>query len=86
MLAVGALAQAPAASRDTAYYKEFDLLEREVQEEDARDRARAERKGVAFKPSERKPEKRLTLDFSRLERPLAKEEFALLGHLPPKRQ
>lgn len=86
LLAAGALAQAPAASRDTAHYKEFNLLEREIQEEDARDRARAERKGVAFKPSERKPEKRLTLDFSRLDRPRGKEEFALLGHMPPKRQ
>ena len=45
LLAPGLLAQAPAAPRDAALYKDFSLLEREAQEEDARDKARAERKG-----------------------------------------
>ncbi len=86
LLVPGVLAQAPAAPRDGAFYKDFSLSERETQEEDARDRARAQRKGLPFKPPEPKPERRLTLDFSKLDRPRTKEEFAALPHLPPKRQ
>jgi len=86
LLAPAGLSQSAAVSPDAAFYKHFSLSEREIQEEDARDRARAERKGVPFKPAERQPHRRLTLDFSKLDRPRAKEEFTTLRHLPPKRQ
>jgi bleomycin hydrolase len=71
---------------DAAVYRDFRLTDREIAEEDARDRAQAEWRGVPFKAGAHQPENRLTLDFSKLERPRTKEEFEALGHLPPKRQ
>lgn len=72
--------------RDAAFYRDFTTSEREIQEENDRDRARADRNGLPFTARTRKPEHRLTLDFSRLDRPKSKEEFDALRHLPPKRQ
>ncbi len=82
----GALGQTPAGHRDAAFYRDFSPSEREAEEENARDRARAERKGLPFNVPERKPSRRLTLDFSKIERPRTAEEFTVLRHLPPKRQ
>ena len=79
----GALGQTPAGHRDAAFYRDFSPSEREAEEEDARDRARAERKGLPFNVPERKPSRRLTLDFSKIERPRTAEEFTVLRHLPP---
>jgi bleomycin hydrolase len=82
----GVAQEAAGVARDAAFYKDFSLSEREIQEEDARDKAQAVRRGLPYKPGVHGPENRLTLDFSKLERPRTKEEFRALGHLPPKRQ
>lgn len=76
----------PGPLRDEAKYQENPTLERERQEEEARDRALASQKGEPYKQAEPKAGKRLTLDFSKLERPHQPSEFKTQWHLPPKRQ
>ncbi|HNQ88227.1 MAG TPA: peptidase C1 [Verrucomicrobiota bacterium] len=71
---------------DTAVYREMPPIEREIQEENARDQARAERKGLPFTAESRKPKKKLTMDFSTLVRPRSLGEFQPIWHQPPKRQ
>lgn len=73
-------------TRDQAFYRDYTLLDREKQEEEARDKARAERKGTAFSAEDKRPERILSMEFSRLPRPHSPEEFQRIWHFPPKRQ
>jgi bleomycin hydrolase len=77
---------ASAPKRDRAVYVDRTLLDRERQEEEARDRFLAERKGMVYKQAEEAPGQRFSMDFSGLERPHAPAEFKTLWHFPPKRQ
>lgn len=86
LLALAGPLCAAAPPRDQAFYRERPLLEREKQEETDRDRRLAERRGVPYRQAEEAPGRRLTLDFSRLERPRDPAEFARLWHQPPVRQ
>ncbi|MBP1627005.1 MAG: Aminopeptidase [Holophagaceae bacterium] len=86
-LTIGVLpALAGTPQKDQALYKDYPLLERERQEEEARDRFLAEAKGEPYKQAEPKAGKRLSLDFSRLDRPHAVSDFKAIWHNPPKRQ
>lgn len=86
-LTIGVLpALAGTPQKDQALYKDYPLLERERQEEEARDRFLAEAKGEPYKQAEPKAGKRLSLDFSSLDRPHAVSDFKAIWHNPPKRQ
>jgi bleomycin hydrolase len=85
LLATG-LASGQAVRRDEASYRDNVLLDREKAEEEARDRALAEKRGVPYKAEDKKPEKALTLDLSGLERPRDPREFKGAWHFPPQRQ
>jgi bleomycin hydrolase len=77
---------AQTAPRDQAVYKERPLLDREKEEQADRDRCLAEKRGVPCKSENEAPKKRLTLDFSKLERPKEPGEFKQAWHQPPIRQ
>ncbi|MBP7864483.1 MAG: peptidase C1 [Acidobacteria bacterium] len=71
---------------DTAFYRDYVLLDREKQEEADRDKLRAERKGRVYSAEDEKPSRKLTFDVTGVVRPRSKDDFAALWHLPPKRQ
>ncbi len=71
---------------DKAIYKDYVLLEREKQEEAARDQARAERRGKVASAEDESPRRFLSMDFSTVKRPRSLDAFQPLWHLPPKRQ
>ena len=82
----GAALAAQSPTRDRSIYVDKDLLPREKQEEEARDRFLAQRKGTPYKQAEETAGRRLSLDFSTLERPHGPAEFKTIWHFPPKRQ
>jgi len=84
LAALPCLAEPP--QKDLAIYKDNPLLERERQEEETRDKFLAQSKGEPYKQAEPKVGKRLSLDFSGLDRPHSVADFQTQWHQPPKRQ